>query len=105
MAGLRPRRPWIRCRSVAGRLGWRRLPTDLPLFEAVPNFSEGRKKTVIDALAAATVAGGAHLLDSHGDADHNRVVISAASTSADNLTASLLAAIGTAVERIDMRSH
>src|SRR5207248_1322629 len=43
-------------------------PMPLPL-EAVPNFSEGRDRSVIDALGTA-LGGSAELLDVHADADH-----------------------------------
>ena len=44
----------------------------LPL-ESVPNFSEGREQTTIDALAAA-LGERVELLDVHADVDHNRSV-------------------------------
>ena len=72
------------------------------LFESVPNFSEGRRQDVIDAIAAA--AGPAHLLDVDADPDHNRVVISLAG-GRDRLVEGLVGAIGAAVERIDLREH
>jgi glutamate formiminotransferase len=46
------------------------------LVECIPNFSEGRRIEVIDAIAAAIGAvQGAAILDRHSDADHNRSVI------------------------------
>jgi glutamate formiminotransferase len=72
------------------------------LFESVPNFSEGRRNDVIDAIAASASA--AHVLDVDPDADHNRVVVSLAGARGHVVDA-LLAAIGTAVERIDLRTH
>jgi len=71
------------------------------LFEAVPNFSEGRRHDVIAAIAAA---GGAHVLDVDADPDHHRVVISLAAERA-RLVDGLLGAVGAAVERIDVRAH
>jgi glutamate formiminotransferase len=49
------------------------------LVECVPNFSEGRRAEVMDAIqsAAAEVAG-AHVLDRHSDAVHNRMVLTIA---------------------------
>ena len=47
------------------------------LFESVPNFSEGRRGDVIDAIAAAAAAE-ARVLDTDADPDHNRVVVSIA---------------------------
>jgi len=73
------------------------------LFESVPNFSEGRRGDVIDAIAAAAAAE-AHVLDTDADPDHNRVVVSIAG-SQSHVVDALLGAIGAAVERIDLRSH
>jgi glutamate formiminotransferase len=74
----------------------------LPL-EAVPNFSEGRDRATIDAIGAA-LAGYAHLLDVHSDADHNRSVYTLVG-SEEELVAALLAGIACARERIDLRQH
>jgi glutamate formiminotransferase / 5-formyltetrahydrofolate cyclo-ligase len=71
------------------------------LFESVPNFSEGRREDVIAAIAGA---GGAHVLDVDADPDHHRAVISLAAERA-RLVDGLLAAVGAAVERIDVRLH
>jgi len=71
------------------------------LFESVPNFSEGRRNDVIAAIAGATAA---HVLDVDADPDHHRVVISLAAERA-RLVDGLLAAVGAAVERIDVRAH
>ena len=47
-----------------------------PIVECVPNFSEGRRKDVIDAILAEIASvPGPTLLDHHADADHNRLVI------------------------------
>src|SRR5436190_1132151 len=72
------------------------------LFESVPNFSEGRRGDVIDAIAAA--AGMAYVLDTDPDRDHNRVVVSLAGSRA-TVVDGLLAAIGVATEQIDLRAH
>jgi glutamate formiminotransferase len=73
-------------------------------LESVPNFSEGRDRTTIDALAAALRSGGARLLDVHADEDHNRSVFTLVG-SGDELVASLLAGIALAAELIDLRRH
>jgi len=73
------------------------------LFESVPNFSEGRRGDVIDAIAAAAAAE-ARVLDTDADPDHNRVVVSIAG-SRSHVVDALLGAIGAAVERIDLGSH
>lgn len=74
----------------------------LPL-ESVPNFSEGRDRTTIDAISQA-LAGGARVLDLHVDPDHNRSVFTLVGDEAQ-LEEALLAAVGMAVERIDLRRH
>jgi glutamate formiminotransferase len=74
----------------------------LPL-EAVPNFSEGRDRATIDAIGGA-LAAHARLLDVHSDADHNRSVYSLVGNE-EELVAALLAGIGRARERIDLRRH
>jgi glutamate formiminotransferase len=74
----------------------------LPL-EAVPNFSEGRDRATIDAIGEA-LAGQARLLDVHSDEDHNRSVYTLVG-SEEELVAALLAGIGCARERIDLRRH
>lgn len=46
------------------------------IVECVPNFSEGRRQEVIDAvLGAVTSVTGVTLLDAHSDPDHNRTVV------------------------------
>jgi len=52
------------------------------VIECIPNFSEGRRREVIDAIAAAiSSVPGATVLDIHADADHNRSVITFAGES------------------------
>ena len=74
----------------------------LPL-ESVPNFSEGRDRATIDAIGDA-LAAHARLLDVHADADHNRSVFTVVGPE-DELGDALVAAVGVAVERIDLREH
>jgi glutamate formiminotransferase len=74
----------------------------LPL-ESVPNFSEGREQTTIDAIGEA-LSGRARLLDVHSDADHNRSVYTLVGTG-DELQAALLDGIACARDRIDLRHH
>ena len=49
------------------------------LIECVPNFSEGRRQDVIEAIVAPFRGRkGCSLLDYRADADHNRLVVSLA---------------------------
>jgi len=74
---------------------------------AVPNFSEGRNATTIDALAAAVQSGASpsgrapRLLDVHTDLDHHRSVLTIAGEPAQ-LVDALLAAARVARDRIDL---
>jgi glutamate formiminotransferase len=72
-------------------------------LESVPNFSEGRDRATIDALAEA-LGSRARLLDVHADEDHNRSVFTLVG-SEDELIAALLAGIACARDRIDLRRH
>ena len=74
----------------------------LPL-ESVPNFSEGRDRATLDALAGALSAR-ARLLDVHADTDHNRSVFTLVADG-DDLVEALVAAIACARERIDLQRH
>ena len=69
----------------------------------MPNFSEGRRVDVIDSIAAAA-AKHSHVLDVDPDPDHHRVVLSLAAQRA-GLLDGLMAAISTAVDRIDLGTH
>jgi glutamate formiminotransferase len=75
----------------------------LPL-ESVPNFSEGRDGATIEAIGSALTDAGARLLDVHADADHNRSVFTLVGSEAE-LVAGLVAGVGCARERIDLRRH
>jgi glutamate formiminotransferase len=72
-------------------------------LESVPNFSEGRDRATIDALAEA-LGSRARLLDVHSDEDHNRSVFTLVG-SEEELLEALLAAVACARERIDLRRH
>ena len=75
------------------------------IVECVPNFSEGRRKEVVDAIAQAIAAvPGVRVLDRQMDADHHRSVI----TFVGERTAVAQAAFRgaqKAVELIDMNRH
>jgi glutamate formiminotransferase len=74
----------------------------LPL-EAVPNFSEGRDRAVVKEIGRA-LGERADLLDVHSDVDHNRTVFTLVGDERALLDA-LVAGIGVARKRIDLRSH
>ena len=61
------------------------------LLEAVPNFSEGRDASVLDAIGSAMGDAGGRVLDVHADADHNRSVFTVAG-GPDELVEALAAA-------------
>ncbi len=75
------------------------------LFELVPNFSEGRRAEVVDALVEAMLSpGGVYLLDKEMDADHNRCVLTLAGEG-DALVEAALRGAAEAVKRIDLNEH
>jgi glutamate formiminotransferase/glutamate formiminotransferase/formiminotetrahydrofolate cyclodeaminase len=72
---------------------------------AVPNASEGRDRTAIDAIGRAfDSTPGARLLDVHCDADHHRSVYTLAGEPG-HLAAAVLAGAREAVKRIDLGRH
>jgi glutamate formiminotransferase / 5-formyltetrahydrofolate cyclo-ligase len=75
------------------------------LVECVPNFSEGRRAEVIDALASVVAATPeVHLLDRTSDVDHNRSVLTFAGE-AEAVAVAMEAAVEVAIARIDMDQH
>jgi glutamate formiminotransferase len=74
----------------------------LPL-ESVPNFSEGRDRATIDAIAAA-LSSRVRLLDVHSDADHNRSVFTIVGEDRA-LVDALVDAVAVALDRIDLGRH
>jgi glutamate formiminotransferase / 5-formyltetrahydrofolate cyclo-ligase len=76
----------------------------MPLIECIPNISEGRRRDVLDACAAAIRATGARLLDVKPDAAHNRTVYTFAGD-ADQVRAGVLALFEQAIAAIDLRQH
>ena len=75
------------------------------LVECVPNFSEGRRPAVIDAVAGRVSATpGVQLLDRTSDRDHNRSVLTFAGP-ADAVLSAMEAATEEAIARIDMNQH
>jgi glutamate formiminotransferase / 5-formyltetrahydrofolate cyclo-ligase len=77
----------------------------MPIIECIPNVSEGRRREVVDAMAAALRAvAGVRLLDYSLDASHNRSVFTLVGD-ADPLTQAILALYERAVADIDLRRH
>ena len=76
-----------------------------PLFEAVPNFSEGRDAEKISRIVAAVRAvDGVRILGLHSDADHNRSVLTLAGEEGPILEAAAVLAEACAAE-IDLASQ
>jgi len=75
------------------------------LVQCIPNFSEGRRPEVIDAIVQAiTAVPGVMLLDRHSDADHNRSVVTYAGPP-QAVSEAAFAAIRRASELIDLDQH
>jgi len=75
------------------------------VVECVPNFSEGRDPSKIDAIARAIErVSGVLFLDRSSDPDHNRSVITMAGEPMPVLEAAVRA-VGRAAELIDLRQH
>jgi len=75
------------------------------IVECVPNFSEGRDQSTIQALIqAVTSTTGVALLDHSADIDHHRSVLTFCGTPEAVFDAALRA-IRTATDRIDLRRH
>ena len=74
------------------------------LVECVPNFSEGRDKSKVDAIVEAMKMDGVYLLDSEMDADHNRCVITLVGEREPMMEA-VLRGVGKAAELIDLTKH
>src|SRR5215211_9460236 len=76
-----------------------------PLFEAVPNFSEGRDEETITRIADAVRAvPGVRVLGLHSDPDHNRSVLTFAGEEEAVLEAAVALA-QTCASEIDLASH
>jgi glutamate formiminotransferase len=75
------------------------------IVECVPNFSEGRRKQVIDQIAEAiAIVAGVHVLDVQSDADHNRTVVTFVGEP-EAVEEAAFQGIGKAAELIDMNLH
>ena len=75
------------------------------LVECVPNFSEGRRTDVIEAIAAAiSSVAGVRVLDVQSDRDHNRTVVTFVGAP-DAVVPAAFAGIAKAAELIDLDAH
>ena len=74
------------------------------LVECVPNFSEGRDKSKVDAIIDAMKIPGVYLLDRESDADHNRSVITIVAER-EAIQEAAIRAVGKAAELIDLNVH
>jgi glutamate formiminotransferase len=75
------------------------------IVECVPNFSEGRRPEVIDAIVeAAAAAGRVKVLDRELDANHHRAVLTFAGTIKE-VEKAAFACVAAARERIDLTGH
>ncbi len=81
------------------------MPSTQPLVLVVPNFSEGRRADVMDAIVAAmTNVPGVTLLNRQSDPDHNRLDTTLIG-SPQSARAAALAGAAVAVELIDMEQQ
>ena len=70
----------------------------------VPNFSEGRRRDVIEAIVEALNVEGARVVFAEADPDHHRLDTTVLGD-ADAVRRSAIAGVAAAVERIDMFEH
>lgn len=75
-----------------------------PLIECVPNFSEGRRPEVVEAIVAAMQVDGVRLLDYSLDTDHNRSVVTIAGLPSAVVESAVRGA-GRAAHLIDLTSQ
>ena len=77
----------------------------MKLVECVPNFSEGRRPEVLDAIVAAMAAvEGVRLLDREMDADHNRAVVTIVGEP-EAVLEGAFRGVAKARDLIDLRTH
>jgi glutamate formiminotransferase/formiminotetrahydrofolate cyclodeaminase len=77
---------------------------EAPLVAVVPNFSEGRRLEVMDAICAALEVPGAHLVYRQSDPEHNRLDTTVIG-SPEAVRRSALRGAAQAIELIDMDEH
>ncbi len=74
------------------------------LVECVPNFSEGRDKSKVDAIVEAMKTDGVYLLDREMDSDHNRCVITLVGER-EAIQEAAIRGVGKAAEILDLTRH
>jgi glutamate formiminotransferase len=74
------------------------------IVECVPNFSEGRRKEIVDEIVGAMLLPNVKLLDREMDADHNRAVITLAGEPSA-IEQAAFQGIATAARLIDLDTH
>lgn len=74
------------------------------IIECVPNFSEGRRPEVIEAIAGAIAAQGVKVLSVSADADHNRTVITFVGN-AESVVRAAVRGAEVAQRLIDLNQH
>src|SRR5574339_1220058 len=75
------------------------------IVECVPNFSEGRRPEVIDAIVQAiTSSGDIYLLGREMDADHNRAVITIVGPP-ESIGPAAIRGVAAAMQHIDLTRH
>lgn len=75
------------------------------VFQCVPNFSEGRRISVVNEIVhAAEPISDIRVIDTSADPDHNRSVVTLLGAAA-GIRAAALAMAQVAVTRIDLRQH
>lgn len=74
------------------------------VIQCVPNFSEGRRVTVVTQIVDAIRAAGAEVIDYSLDTDHNRSVVTFIGDP-ERIYSGVMAGAGKAAELIDLRAH
>ena len=74
------------------------------ILGVVPNFSEGRRRDVIDAIVGALGVEGARVVFAEADPDHQRLDTTVLGT-AEAVHRSAIAGAAVAIDRIDMFEH
>jgi len=76
----------------------------VPLVECIPNFSEGRRKDVIDEIVNSVKILGIEILDLHSDENHNRSVLTFVGVP-HQVEEAILRMFETAISLIDLNKH